>query len=220
MSDLGWAIFLSMRIALLATAAAALAALPLAFWLGRKKPFGASALEALILLPLVLPPTVVGYILIRLLGAQSWIGILLKRAFNYTLLFRIEAAVLAATVVSLPLLYLPAKAAFASVERELEEVARIMGANRLQILWYVSLPIARRGIISGLLLAFARALGEFGATVMVFGNSEDRLTLPISVYVDYEQNQWSHALPAVLFLTAVSLVVIVIYNRLPVTRQE
>jgi molybdate transport system permease protein len=220
MNELGWAILLSMRIALLATGATALIALPLAFWLGRKKPFGASAIEAVILLPLVLPPTVVGYILIRLLGAQSWIGMFLKETFNYTFLFRIEAAVIAATVVSLPLLYLPAKAAFASVERELEEVARLMGANRFQILWHVSLPLARRGIISGLLLAFARALGEFGATVMVFGNSEDRLTLPISVYVDYEQNQWSHALPAVLFLTAVSLVVIVVYNRLPLTRQE
>ena len=220
MSDLGSAILLSMRIAILATLLTALIALPLAFWLGRRKRFGASVFEAFILLPLVLPPTVVGYLLIRLLGAQSWIGIWLKKTFDYTFLFRIEAAVIAATVVSLPLLYLPAKAAFASVERELEDIARIMGANRLQIFWHVSLPLARRGIISGLLLAFARSLGEFGATVMVFGQSEDRVTLPISVYLDYEMNQWSHALPAVLFLTAVSIVVIVIYNRLPATRQE
>ena len=86
--------------------------------------------------------------------------------------FRTEAAVVAATVVSLPLLYLPAKAAFATVERELEEIARLMGANRMQIFWHVSLPLARRGILSGLLLAFARSLGEFGATVMVFGMSK------------------------------------------------
>lgn len=220
MTDLAGPVFLSMRIALFATLLTGLIALPLAFWLGRKKPIGASAFEALILLPLVLPPTVVGYLLIRLLGAQSWIGGWLKRAFDYTFLFRIEAAVIAATVVSLPLLYLPAKAAFASVERELEEIARLMGANRLQIFWHVSLPLARRGIISGLLLAFARSLGEFGATVMVFGYFQGRVTLPISVYVDYEFNDWPHALPAVLFLTAISLVVIVLYNRLPATRQE
>src|SRR3954469_8448090 len=215
MSDLWPAITLSMRIAILATLLTALVAIPLAFWLGRRKRAGASVFEAFILLPLVLPPTVVGYILIRLLGAQSFIGAWLKRAFDYTFLFRIEAAVIAATVVSLPLLYLPAKAAFASVERELEEIARIMGANRLQIFWHVSLPLARRGIMSGLLLAFARSLGEFGATVMVFGIQEGKITLPVSVYLDSETDP-SRALPAVLFLTAVSIVVIVIYNKLPV----
>ncbi len=219
MSELWPAIFLSLRIAILATILTTLIALPLAFWLGRRKPFGASALEALILLPLVLPPTVVGYLLVRLLGTQSWLGAWLKRSFDYPFLFRTEAAVIAATVVSLPLLYLPAKAAFATVERELEEISRLMGANRLQIFWHVSLPLARRGIISGLLLAFARSLGEFGATVMVFGTQEGKVTLPISVYLDYETDP-SHALPAVLFLTAISIVVIVLYNRLPATRQE
>ena len=177
MSELWPAIFLSLRIAILATILTTLIALPLAFWLGRRKPFGASVLEALILLPLVLPPTVVGYLLVRLLGTQSWLGAWLKRSFDYTFLFRTEAAVIAATVVSLPLLYLPAKAAFATVERELEEISRLMGANRLQIFWHVSLPLARRGIISGLLLAFARSLGEFGATVMVFGTQEGKVTL-------------------------------------------
>jgi molybdate transport system permease protein len=219
MSELWPAIFLSLRIAILATIVTSCIALPLAFWLGRHKPKGMIAVESLILLPLVLPPTVVGYLLIRLLGTQSWLGAWLKHSFGYTFLFRIEAAVIAATVVSLPLLYLPAKAAFATVERELEEIARIMGANRLQILWHVSLPLARRGIISGLLLAFARSLGEFGATVMVFGAQEGKVTLPISVYLDYETEP-SHALPAVLFLTAISIVIIVIYNRLPATRQE
>ena len=219
MSDLWPAIFLSLRIALPATALTAALALPLAFWLARRRPPGASILEAAILLPLVLPPTVVGYLLIRLLGTQSWLGAWLKHAFNYTFLFRPEAAIIAATVVSLPLLYLPAKAAFTSVEREFEDVARLMGANRFQIWWHVSLPLVRRGIISGLLLAFARSLGEFGATVMVFGAQEGKVTLPISVYLDYE-TQPSHAVPAVMFLTMVSVVVIVLYNRLPASRQE
>jgi len=218
MSDLWPAIFLSLRIAILATGLTTLVALPLAFWLGRHKFRGAFAIEALILLPLVLPPTVVGYLLIRLLGTQSFLGAWLKHSFDYTFLFRIEAAVIAASVVSLPLLYLPAKAAFATVEREVEEIARLMGANRLQIFWHVSLPLARRGIISGLLLAFARSLGEFGATVMVFGTQEGKITLPISVYLDYESN--SNALPAVLLLTAISIIIIVLYNRIPATRQE
>ena len=219
MTDLWPAIFLSLRIAILATALTACVALPLAYGLARRNFAGKGAIEALMLLPLVLPPTVVGYILIRLLGTQSLIGAWLKSSFNYTFLFRVEAAVIAATVVSLPLLYLPAKAAFATVERELEDVAKLMGANRVQTFWHVSLPLARRGILSGLLLAFARSLGEFGATVMVFGAQEGKVTLPISVYLDYETEP-SHALPAVLLLTAISIVVIVLYNRLPATRPE
>jgi molybdate transport system permease protein len=218
MSDLWPAIFLSLRIAIFATALTTLVALPLAFWLGRHKFRGAFAVESLILLPLILPPTVVGYVLIRVLGTQSLLGAWLKRSFDYTFLFRIEAAIIAAAVVSLPLLYIPAKAAFATVEREVEENARLMGANRLQIFWHVSLPLARRGIISGLLLAFARSLGEFGATVMVFGTQEGKITLPISVYLDYETD--SNALPAVLLLTAISIAIIVLYNRIPATRQE
>jgi molybdate transport system permease protein len=219
MSHLGPAILLSLRIAILATGLTALIALPLAFWLGRRKPRFINIIESIILLPLVLPPTVGGYLLIRLLGTQSWVGAWLKHSFDYTFLFRIEAAVIAATVVALPLLYLPAKAAFATVERELEDMARSLGANRLQIFWHVSLPLARRGILSGLLLAFARSLGEFGATEMVFGAQEGNVTIPISDYIDSDADP-SHALPAVLFLTAVSIIVIVLYNRLPATRQE
>ena len=105
--------------------------------------------------------------------------------FGYRLLFTIPGAILAAVIVSLPLLFLPARAAFAAIEPEYEEIARLFGAGRLQTFWHVNLPLARRGIASGLLLAFARALGEFGATMMVFGNQEDRQTLPISIYQDY-----------------------------------
>src|SRR5437667_1319304 len=178
MNDLAGAILLSLRISILATALTALIAIPLAFFLSRHRVPGRSVIETLLTLPLVLPPTVVGYALIRLLGAQSFFGGWMKAQLGHTILFRIEGAVLAAVVVSLPLLFLPAKAAFASVERELEDVARLMGASPLQIFWHVSLPLARRGILSGTLLAFARSLGEFGATVMVLGVSPGRPTPP------------------------------------------
>jgi ABC-type molybdate transport system permease subunit len=95
-----------------------------------------------------------------------------------------------------------------------------MGASPLQIFWHVSLPLARRGIFSGVLLAFARSLGEFGATVMVLGVSRGRLTLPISIYLDYESDEMSKALPAVLLLTCASLAVILVYNRTSLSRQE
>jgi molybdate transport system permease protein len=110
------------------------------------------------------------------------------------------------------MLYMPAKAAFASVDRDLEDSARIMGATRLQVFWHVSIPLARRGLFSGLLLAFARALGEFGATMMVFGWQPRRLTLPISIYADYEQGELSHATAAVVALSLVSLSLVLAYN--------
>jgi molybdate transport system permease protein len=219
--DLARAILLSLRVAILATLLTCATAIPLAFVLARRRVPGRSLIETLLTVPLVLPPTVVGYALIATLGAQSPIGRWMREHLGYTILFRIEGAVLAATIVSFPLLFLPAKAAFASVERELEDVALLMGASRLAIFWHVSLPLARRGIFSGVLLAFARSLGEFGATVMVLGVSEDRMTLPISIYLSTSEiGVLGRAWPAVLLLTATSLVVILLYNRTPLGRED
>ena len=213
MYDLVAPTLLSLRIAFVATALVALLGVPLAFALARLRFPGRGVVDVLITVPLVLPPTVVGYILIVVLGRQSLVGQWLERLFGLTLMFNVSGASLAAAVVALPLLYLPAKSAFASVDRELEDIARLFGANPLQIFWHVSLPLARRGIAAGLLLAFARALGEFGATVMVFGIRDRALTLPISVYQDAERNRMSHAAPAVLLLVAISMLVIFAYNR-------
>ena len=116
-------------------------------------------------------------------------------------------------MVALPLLYLPAKAAFANVDRELEDLARLLGANPLQQFWHVSLPLARRGIASGLLLAFARALGEFGATIMVLGDLPGQRTLPIAIYNDYVSGDIAAAWPGVVALSAISLAVVFFYNR-------
>ena len=209
---------LSLRIALVATALVALAGVPLAFALARGRFPGRGVVDLLITVPLVLPPTVVGYLLILLLGRQSFAGAWLERLFGFTLMFNVTGAALAAAVVALPLLYLPAKSAFASVDRELEDVARLFGANPLQIFWHVSLPLARRGIAAGLLLAFARALGEFGATVMVFGMT--RQTLPVSVYLEAETGDLRRALPAVFLLGAISMLVIFVYNRWGVGTRE
>ena len=213
MSALGPPLWLSLQIALAATALTALVAIPLAFVLARRSFPGKSVLEALITVPLVLPPTVVGYLIIVVLGSQGWPGRWLRDAFDYSILFRFEGAVLAAATVALPLLYMPAKAAFASVDRELEDIAVLMGAGRLRLFWHVALPLARRGIASGLMLAFARALGEFGATMMVFGWLPNRETLPIVVYRHYESGELAEAGAAVVALSGVSLLLILAYNR-------
>lgn len=210
MSDLWPALWLSLQIATAATLLAMLAAVPIAFAMARRTFFGKSVVEAILLLPLVLPPTVVGYLLIVALGAN---GILSRLLDGYSIVFRFEGAVLAAAVVALPLLYMPTKAAFASVERELEDIAKLMGASRVQMFWHVSLPMARRGLGSGLVLAFARALGEFGATLMVFGWQPGRVTLPISIYDDWTQGNLPHATGAVIAMVVISMGMIATYNR-------
>lgn len=227
MSQVLPSLLLSLRIAVLATLLAAIVAVPLAWWLARHRLVGQSLVEALLCVPLVLPPTVVGYFLILLLGKQGWLTGWIGS--GYSILFRVEGAVLAAAVVALPMLYIPAKAAFAGVERELEDVAVLMGAGRLRVFWNVSVPIARRGLLSGLILAFARSLGEFGATLMVYGNQvryaadqrlTDRLTLPILVYNDFEAGEMHAAWIAVVTLSLLSLGLILAYNRSSAARQD
>ena len=154
---------LSLRVALTATAVVAVVGIPLAFVMARHQFAGRSIFDVILTVPLVLPPTVVGFGLIVLLGRQSFAGYWLERLFGLTIMFSVGGAALASAVVALPLLYMPAKSAFAGVDRDLEDIARLFGANPFQIFWHVSLPLARRGIAAGLLLAFARALGEFGA---------------------------------------------------------
>ena len=220
MANLVSALFLSLQIALSATVIVALVGIPLAYGLARRRFVGRTLIETLLTVPLVLPPTVVGYLIILALGVRSPIGAWLNSWFGYRLLFSLPGAILAAVIVSLPLLLIPARAAFASIESEYEDIARLFGASRLQTFWHVSLPLARRGIASGLLLAFARALGEFGATMMVFGHQDDRQTLPISIYQDFVGNEFSQAVPAVVLLSAVSLIVVFIYNRSPVSAQS
>lgn len=220
MTHLWPSLCLSLQIATGATVLAALVGIPLAYWLARSRLPGLAIIEALCTVPLVLPPTVVGYLLIAALGVQSPVGGWLRNHLNFRFIFSQSGAILAAAVVGLPLLLIPARAAFASVGREMEDVARLMGAGPFAVFFHVNLPLARKGIAGGLLLAFARALGEFGATVMVFGNFADRQTLPIAIWADYEAGDMNSAVPAVLLLISISLFVIAIYNGSGLSRRE
>ncbi len=220
MSDLWPPLRFSLLIAGTATVLVALVGVPLAYLAARLRFPGKSLVEAVIAAPLVLPPTVVGYVLIVLFGRHGWVGGPLARwTDGYTVLFRPEGGVLAAAVVALPLLYLPARAAFAGVDPDLEAVATLLGATRLRAFWHVSLPLARRGIASGLVLAFGRAVGEFGATTMVMGSQPDRQTLPIWIYTNANGSDadFAHAAAAAWLLVAVSVVLVLLYNRWPAT---
>jgi molybdate transport system permease protein len=155
----------------------------LAWLLARRRWMGKSVVETLVALPLVVPPVATGLILLKLLGRRGVIGSFLERAFGIEIVFTWRAVVIALGVMAFPLLVRSSRVAFESVNPRLEEIARTLGAGELRIFFTLTVPLAARGIIVGILLAFARALGEFGATILVAGNIPGKTsTLALSIY--------------------------------------
>src|SRR5262247_779028 len=209
------ALTLSIRVAITATALNAAIGIPLAYVLAKRRFWGRSALDVLVTLPLVLPPTVTGYYLIVLLGRRGWLGGPIYAATGWSVAFTWYAAVVAATVMALPLLVRTAKAAFESVDRDLERAAFTLGRSEWRTAFEVTLPLARNGIVAGLVLAFARALGEFGATLMLAGNIPGRTaTIPLAIYTAVSTGETAEAQFLVLLLTTLSCAVVVIASRL------
>ena len=153
-------------------------------WLLARRHFpGREFINAVLTLPLVLPPTVMGYYLLVVIGKRGWLGEWLNETFGITLIFTWQGAVIAATVVAFPLLLSSARAAFEAVDPQLEKAARVLGLNEWAVFFRVTLPMAWPGILAGALLVFARSLGEFGATLMVAGSIPGRTqTLSVAVY--------------------------------------
>jgi len=209
------ALVLSLRVAVFATVVNALVGVPLAYLLARRRFAGRAVLDLLVTLPLVLPPTVTGYYLIVLLGRRGWLGAPLYAATGWTIAFTWYAAVVAATVMALPLLVRTARAAIESVDRDLEKAAYTLGRSEWRTALEVTLPLARNGILAGLVLAFARALGEFGATLMLAGNIPGKTaTVPLAIYTAVQTGEQSTVLVLVAILTALSCVVLVAAGRL------
>ncbi|HUT10610.1 MAG TPA: molybdate ABC transporter permease subunit [Thermoguttaceae bacterium] len=176
----------ALRLSFQVAVCAALAGLPLAvaigYFLARTDFPGKWLLEALIHLPLVLPPVVTGYLLLILFAPRGPIGAVLSGVFGVKIVFTWWAAVLASLVVSFPLMVRAIRLAFQGVDPRLEMAARSLGASRLGAFFSISLPLARRGLVAGWLLAFARSLGEFGATIMVSSNVQGQRTIPLEIY--------------------------------------
>lgn len=208
-------LLLTLKVAGLATLAAFLAGVALAFCIARFRFPGREWLDALLTLPLVLPPTVLGYYLIVLIGRNGWIGRWLYEALGITLMFTWQGAVLASTVVSFPLVYKAARSAFESVDPNLEKAARTLGLSELEVFFRVSFPLAWRGIMAGAMLAFARAMGEFGATLMVAGNLPGKTqTLSLAVYDAVQAGNDHLATLLVLITSAVCIVVLVASGKI------
>lgn len=174
---------LSLKVAFWATLFSSLLGVALGLYLARGRHRMRNVLDTLCTLPMVLPPTVLGYYLLVLFGSQGVLGGWLKQNFGVNLIFSLEGAIIAASVVSFPLVFKPARAAFESVDPQLEQAGRVLGVSELGIVLRISLPVAWRGIMAGIMLGFVRALGEFGATLMIAGSIPGKTqTLSIAIY--------------------------------------
>jgi molybdate transport system permease protein len=176
---------------------------------------GRELLDALLTLPLVLPPTVLGYYLLVLLGQRSPLGRAFEAVFGFRLIFTWQAAVVAATIHALPLVVRSSRAAFEGVARPLEQAARSLGSTGWEVFRRVTLPLAWRGVLAAGTLAFARALGDFGATLMVAGNIPGRTqTAAIAIYDAVEAGRDNEALLLVVILSALATILLYAANRL------
>jgi molybdate transport system permease protein len=206
---------LSLKVAFWATALNLVLGVGVGFLLARGRFPGRDLLDTVLTLPMVMPPTVLGYYLLVLFGRQGWLGGWLQSQFGINLIFTWQGAVIAAALVAFPLVFKPARAAFEAVDGQLEQAARVLGISESAIFFRVTLPLAWRGILAGLLLGFARAMGEFGATLMVAGSIPGQTqTLSIAIYEAVQAGQDDNANMLVWLTSLVCIVVLLTATRL------
>jgi molybdate transport system permease protein len=213
------ALALSLKVALWATGLDLILGVAAGFALARWRFPGRELVDSILLLPMVLPPTVLGYYLLVVIGRRGWLGGWLAREFGINLIFTWQGAVLAATVVAFPFVCKSARAAFETVDVQFEEAAKVLGLSAPAIFFRITLPLAWRSILAGALLAFARALGEFGATLMVAGSIPGKTqTLSIAVYEAVQAGQDDLANLLVLLTSVTCVAVLLLAGRLAPSR--
>ena len=214
-------LWLSLRVAVLSTAISVAAGLWIAYVLANRNFRGKEIVDAAVTLPLVLPPTVLGYYLLVLIGRNSLFGKVWEHMFGSPLVFTWKAAVIAAVLHSLPLLVKSARAGLESVDQSYERAARTLGASEWKLFWRVTLPLARRPIFAAAALAFARSLGDFGVTLMVAGNVPGRTqTVAVAIYDAVESGNGATARTLVLIVSAIALVILTVANRIAAPAAE
>ncbi|MCG3088788.1 molybdate ABC transporter permease subunit [Sporosarcina cyprini] len=196
-------LILSLKVAAISTTIVFVTGIFFAHLFARKQFFGKSLIESFFLLPLVLPPTVVGFGLLLLFGKNGWLGKWLLEWFDVQIVFSWIGAVIASIVVSFPLMYQSAAAAFENVDGRLENAARTMGASNWRVFWTIAFPLAWPGLLAGLVLSFARGLGEFGATLMLAGYIPGKTdTIPMAIYFAVESGHMEKATFWVIIIVA------------------
>ncbi len=208
------ALQLSLLIVFCSTIIVGVLGLACAFLLAKREFRGKELLDAILTMPLVLPPTVTGYYLIILLGRRGLIGSYIYDLTGFTFVFTWQGAVIAAVIVSLPLMIRAARASIESVNPNYEIASYTLGKSELETFFRITLPLARRGIFAGLILSFARALGEFGATLMIAGNIPGKTqTMPLAIYEAVASGDDKRAQILALILTAISILAVYATNK-------
>ncbi|MBA3440157.1 MAG: molybdate ABC transporter permease subunit [Pyrinomonadaceae bacterium] len=210
---------LSLLVVGVATVIVSIVGIAAAFLLAKRDFHGKELLDAVLTLPLVLPPTVTGYYLVVLLGRRGLIGEFIYDLTGWAITFTWQAAVIAATVMALPLMVKAARAAIESVNPQYEIASYTLGKSEMETFWRITLPLARRGILAGIILSFARALGEFGATLMLAGNIPGiTQTMPLAIYEATVAGEDRRAQALALILTLISIAAVYLTNKLSRSR--
>jgi molybdate transport system permease protein len=214
-SNIDWfPIKLSFFVAGVATLIALVAGGSVAWVLARRRFPGRDVVDALVTLPLVLPPTVLGYYLLVVLGTRSWFGGFLYNRFGIRLTFTVTAAIIAATIHALPLVTKSLRAAFEGVDSQLEAAARTLGLNERRVFFRVTLPLAWRGVLAATALSFARALGDFGITIMIAGNIPGKTqTASVAIYDAVQAGRDNEALTLAVIVSLIAVIMLYFINR-------
>ncbi|MCT2536805.1 molybdate ABC transporter permease subunit [Aquibacillus koreensis] len=204
----------SLLVAISALIVVLITGLGIGWFMSRNQFKGKTTVETMLILPLVLPPTVIGFLLIMIFGNQGVVGKLVDQLFGQSVMFTVGAAIIAAIVVSFPLMYQSVKTGFQSIPNDIENAARVDGANEWKVFRYISIPLCAKSIVSGIVLSFARALGEFGATIMFAGNIPGKTqTVPTAIYVAFESNQMGLAWAWVIAIVCISFIMLFMIRK-------
>ena len=207
--------WISLKVALISTIIVTLMGILISKWLYKRHGIIARILESIIVLPIVLPPTVMGFILLIIFSPQSFVGAFFKNVLNMPVVFTLTGAVIASVIVSFPLMYQHTVQGFRSIDYKMINTARTMGASENKIFFKLIFPLSKRPILSGIMMSFARAIGEFGATLMVAGYIPNKTnTLPLEIYFLVEQGKENQAWLWVIVLVAFAITVIGTINIL------
>ena len=203
---------ISIKVSLIAVLITFFIAISFVYFNNYKKNRKKNIIDILILLPMFIPPSAIGYIILISLGKNSFIGIILEKYFNIRIIFTIQACIIASVIVTLPLMYQSIKTAIYSIDEDIISAGKLDGASDFDIFIKIILPLCKKGIYSGILLSFARSIGEFGATILVAGNIPGKTqTLPMAMYNSIEANQSETTIIILFVILSISIFLIIIY---------
>lgn len=213
-------LWISLKTALLATIITSIIGIFISYKMANYKGRGRGLIDGIFTLPLILPPTVIGFFLLLLCGKNGFVGKIFM-SFNKNIIFSWSATVIAATVVAFPMMYRTCRSAFEQIDKNMISAARTLGLSETKIFFKIAIPLAWPGIIGGLVLSFARALGEFGATLMIAGNIPGRTqTMPVAIFFAVEGGDMNKAMLWVLIIVAISFIMIFLLNYWCDTQQK